>query len=92
MLLYAAPVYVGLSCLLSLIYSCMECIRDKGKFDNATKSILCAWVLITIFVGFIVGSVSGEVYIRNYNTTHIIIALILASVTLCVSSCVIYWS
>ena len=30
---YAVPVYVGLSCLLSLSYSCIECVKEKGKLD-----------------------------------------------------------
>ena len=89
---YAAPVYVGLSCLLSLFYSCMEFVKDKGDFDTATKSIFCTWVIVSGIVASVVAGVSGEMAIGMINYTHLIIALILACVTLSISSSIIYWS
>lgn len=90
---YAAPVYVGLSCLMSLCYGCMECAKSKkGKIDNASKSILCLWVIISAIIGSVVAGVSGEITMGMASTSHILIALILACVTLSISSGVIYWS
>ena len=89
---YAAPVYVGLSCLLSLSYGCMECARQKGKIDNTTKSLLCGWVIVSAIVASVVAGVSGEIMIGITNITHILLALILVCVTLSISSSIIYWS
>jgi len=89
---YAAPVYIGLSCVLSLLYSCIECTKDKGKFDTATKSIFCTWVIVSAIVASVVAAVSGEMAIGMINYMHLLIALILACVTLSISSSVIYWS
>ena len=89
---YAAPVYVGLSCLLSLSYSCIECVKDKGNFDTASKSIMCVWIIISAIVASVVAGVSGEMMIGMINYTHLIIALILACVTLSISCGVVYWS
>ncbi len=89
---YAAPVYVGLSCLLSLSYSCMECVKDKGDFDTATKSIMCVWVIVSGIVASVIAGVSGEMMTGMTNYTHLLIALVLACVTLSISSAVVYWS
>jgi len=89
---YAAPIYVGLSCLLSLCYSCIECAKDNGNFDTATKSIFSAWILTSIIIGSVIAGVSGEMMIGITNYTHLLIALILACVTLSISSFIIYWS
>jgi hypothetical protein len=89
---YAAPVYVGLSCLLSLSYSCMECARNKGKIDNTTKSLLCGWVIVSGIVASVVAGVAGEMMVGLTNVTHILVALILVCVTLSISSSIIYWS
>ena len=89
---YAVPVYVGLSCLLSLSYSCMECVKEKGKLDTATNSILCAWVIISAIVASVIAGVVGEMMIGMTNFMHILIALILACVTLSISSCMIYYT
>jgi hypothetical protein len=89
---YAVPVYVGLSCLLSLSYSCMECVKEKGKLDTATHSILCTWVIVSAIVTSVIAGVVGEMTIGMINYMHLLIALILACVTLSISSSVIYWS
>jgi hypothetical protein len=89
---YAVPVYVGLSCILSLSYSCMECVKEKGNLDTATNSILCAWVIISAIVASVIAGVVGEMMIGLTNTMHILIALILACVTLSISSCMIYYT
>ena len=89
---YAIPVYVGLSCLLSLSYSCLECVKEKGKFDTATKSILCTWVIVSAIVTSVISGVVGEITIGMTNYMHLLIALILACVTLSISSLLIYWS
>lgn len=90
---YAAPIYAGLSCLMSLCYSCMECAKSKkGNLDSATYSILFSWVIISGIVALIVGAVSAEVTLGMGSTTHILIALIIACVTLGISSGIIYWS
>lgn len=89
---YAVPAYVGLSCLLSLTYSCLECVKEKGKLDTATHTILCTWVIVSAIVTSVIAGVVGEMAIGMTNFTHLLIALILACVTLSISSSIIYWS
>ena len=89
---YAAPVYIGLSCLLSLSYSCMECAKNKNKIDDFTKSVLCCWVIVSAVVASVIAGVSGEVMVGQIDMTHVFVALILACVTLSASSLMIYWS
>ncbi len=89
---YAVPVYVGLSCILSLSYSCMECVKQKGKLDTADNSILCTWVIISGIVASVIAGVVGEMMVGMTNYMHLLIALILACVTLSISSSMIYWS
>jgi hypothetical protein len=92
MSLYAAPFYVGLSCLLSLSYSCIECVKEKGNFDIATCSIFSTWVIITLIVASVIAGVAGEMMIGMTNYMHLLIALVLACVTLSISSSIIHWS
>ena len=89
---YAIPVYVGLSCVLSLSYSCIECAKDNGKLDTATNLILCAWVIVSAVVASVISGVTAEIMTKQINYMHILIALILACVTLSISSSIIYWS
>jgi hypothetical protein len=89
---YAVPVYVGLSCLLSLSYSCIECVKEKGKLDTATNSILCTWVIVSAIVASVIAGVVGEMMIGMTNYMHLLIALVLACVTLSISSSLIHWS
>ena len=92
MSLYAAPFYVGLSCLLSLSYSCIECVKEKGNFDIATCSIFSTWVIITLIVASVIAGVAGEMMIGMTNYMHLLIALVLSCVTLSISSSIIHWS
>ena len=89
---YATPAYVGLSCLLSLIYASIECVKDNGTLDNATHSILCGWCIVSMIVGSVILGVTGEMAMGISSMPHILIALILACVTLSISSSIIYWS
>lgn len=89
--LYAAPFYVGISCLLSLSYSCIECAKGKGN-DMATSFILCGWIITTLIVASVVAGVAGELMMQIYNYMHLLIALVLACVTLSISSSLVRWS
>lgn len=89
---YAAPMYVGISTILCLSYSCIECTKDKGKLDDTTKSMLCAWCIVVLIVASVVAGASGEMMVGMTNMTHLLIAAVLACVTLSVSSSIIYWS
>lgn len=89
---YAVPVYVGLSCVLSLLYSCIECVKEKGSLGNATHSILLSWCIVSTIVASVIAGVTGEMTMGVAPVTHILIALILACVTLSISSSIIYWS
>lgn len=90
---YAVPAYVGLSCLLSLSYSCMECAHSKkGKIDSATKSIMLGWIIVSGIVASVIAGVVGEITIGTSSVSHILIALVLACVTLTISSAIVYWS
>lgn len=89
---YAAPMYVGLSTILCLSYSCIECTKDKGKLDSTTKSMLLAWCIVVLIVASVVAGVSGEIMTGLTNMTHLLIAAFLACVTLSMSSSIIYWS
>lgn len=89
---YAVPMYVGLSCLLSLSYSCMECVKGKGKLDTATYSILSTWITVLLIVTSLIMGVVGEITIGATNYLHLLIVLILACATLSISGAIIYWS
>ena len=89
---YAVPVYFGLSCLLSLSHSCIECVKEKGKLETATKSILCTWVIVIVIVASVIAGVVGEMMIGMTNYMHLLVALVLACVTLSISSSILYWS
>lgn len=89
---YAVPVYIGVSCLLSLSYSCIECVKEKGDIDNASKSILCIWVIVSSIVASIIAGAVGEIMVGMTNYIHLFIALIMACVTLSISSSLLYWS
>ena len=88
---YAVPVYAGLSCLLCLSYSCMECVKKKGSMDFASKSILSVWSIVSMIVTSVISGVAGEMMIGMASTTHILVALMLACVTLSSSSSLIYY-
>ena len=89
---YAVPMYLGISTMLCLSYSCIECTKDKGKLDNSAKFILSAWCIVVFIVASVIASVSGEMMSGISNASHLLIAGILACVTLSVSSSMIYWS
>lgn len=89
---YAVPLYVGLSCVLSLSYSCIECVKDKGKLDTATYSILFTWTVVSAIVASVIAGVVANVMVGITNYMHLLMALILACVTLSISSLMIYWS
>ena len=89
---YAAPMYVGLTTILCLSYSCVECTKHKGKLDSSVKSILSTWCVIVLIVASVVGAVSGEIMVGMMDTTHLLIAAILACITISISSSMIYYA
>lgn len=89
---YAAPMYVGISTMLCCCYSCIEFTKNKGKFKDSDKSILSAWCVVSIIVACIVMGASGEIMVGMTNITHLLIAVLLACITLSISSGMIYWS
>ena len=89
---YAAPMYVGISLMLCSSYCCIEFTKDKGKLVNSTKLILCGWCLVSIIIASVIAGASGEVMSGMTNVSHLLIAALLACVTLSVSSSLIYWS
>lgn len=89
---YAAPMYVGLSTILCLSYSCIECTKDKGKLDSTSKSILSIWCIVVLIVASVVAGASGQMMSGMTNMTHLLIAVVLACVTLSVSCSMIYWA
>ncbi len=89
---YAVPLYVGLSCLMSFSYSCMETMKSKKGMDSASKSILCLWCIVSAIVASVVTGVVGEMAIGIASMSHMLIAAILMCVTLSISSSIIYWS
>jgi len=89
---YAIPVYLGTSLLLCCSYCCIENTKEKGNLDTATHSILSSWCIVSIIVTSIIAGVVGEMSMGATNATHVLIALILACVTLSLSSSLIYWS
>lgn len=89
---YAAPAYVGIATLLCLSYSCMECTRDGGSLDTTARSMLSGWCIVVLIVASIIGAVSGEMMAGMTDTTHLLIAAILACVTLSISSSIVYYA
>jgi hypothetical protein len=89
---YAAPMYVGISTLLCCCYSCIESTKHKGKLKDSDKSILFVWSIVSVIVASVVMGASGEMMAGMTNITHLLIAALLACVTLSISSGMIYWS
>lgn len=89
---YAAPMYVGISTLLCCCYSCIESTKQKGKLKDSDKSILSVWCIVSIIVASVVMGASGEMMAGMTNITHLLIAVLLACITLSISSSMIYWS
>jgi hypothetical protein len=91
-LFLAAPMYVGISLILCSSYSCIECTKNKGKFDSTTKSMIFSWFIITFIVGFIISGASFEMMSGMVNTTHLLVAGMMACVTLIISCGMVYWA
>ena len=89
---YAAPMYVGISTLLCCCYSCIESTKHKGKLKDSDKSILLTWCIVSVIVASVVMGASGEMMTGNTNILHILIAALLACITLSISSLMIYWT
>jgi hypothetical protein len=89
---YAAPLYVGISCMLSLSYSCIESIKDKGRISTTNSFLLVGWCIVSTIIASVIAGASGEMMAGMTNVTHILIAAVLACVTLSISSSMIYWS
>lgn len=89
---YAAPMYIGISTMLCLSYSCIEFIKNKGKLKDSDKSILSAWCIVSIIVASVVMGASAGLMTGMPNITYLIIAILLACITLSISSSMIYWS
>lgn len=89
---YAAPMYVGISTMLCCCYSCIESTKQKGKLKDTDKSILLVWCIVSVIVASVVMGASGEMMAGMTNITHLLIAALLACVTLSVSSLMIYWA
>jgi len=87
---YAAPMYVGISCILCLSYSCIESV--KNKLDTSVKLLLSGWCILSTIVACVIAGASGEMMAGMTNVTHLLIAVILACVTLSISSSMVYWS
>lgn len=91
----AVPLYMGLSCLLSLCYTCMQSIKQKGKINTDTQMYLISWAICSSIVASVVGFVSME-FMANPNSSsvhmHMIVALILVFATLIISSFMVYWT
>jgi hypothetical protein len=89
---YAAPMYVGISFILCLSYTFVECTKDKGDLNTINKLLLCAWCIVSIIIASVVAGATGEMMAGMTNMTHLLIAALLACVTLSISSSMIYWS
>lgn len=89
---YATPIYVVTSTVLCLIYSCITCVKDKGKLQTSDKAILFGWCLISTIIASFVACISGEIMTRTIAVSHLLIVLLIVCVSLSVSSSLIYWS
>lgn len=89
---YTAPAYVGISCLLCLSYSCIECTKEKGNLSTSNKLLLFGWCILSTIIASVIAGASGEMMAGMTNMTHLLIAALLACVTLSISSSMIYWS
>jgi len=69
----------------------MECVKNNGSTDDATKSILSSWCIVCTIVACVITGVTGEMAMGMTNVTHVLIALLLACVTLSISSGMIYF-
>lgn len=88
----AVPAYVGLTTILFLSYSSIECTKDKGKLDDSSRSFLSIWCIVSFIVTTVIGGAVGGAMSGDLNTTYLLIAGLLACVTLIISSGMIYWS
>lgn len=89
---YAAPAYIGLTTLLCLSYSSIECTKDKGNLDTPTKSLLCTWCIVSLVMASFIGVVSGQMMAGMTNMTHLLIVALFACVTIGISCLMIVWS
>lgn len=89
--MYASPIYFTLSFCMSLAFSSMECIKEKGNLSTENNAILCSWSIISLIVTFIIAAVSAEAMIKQATLTSILFAILLSSGTLVVSSLIIHW-
>jgi len=89
---YATPMYVGISTLLCCSYCCIESTKHKGKLKDSDKSLLLSWCVVSIAVASVIMGVSGEMMAGMTNMTHLLVAVLLACITLGTSSSMIYWS
>ena len=89
---YAAPMYVGISVMLCLSYGCIEFTKEKGKLDTSNKLILFGWCIVSIIIASIIAGASSEIMVGMPNIAHLLIAALLAIVTLFIYSIMIYWS
>lgn len=78
--------------MLCCCYSCIESTKQKGKLKDTDKSILLVWCIVSVIVASVVMGASGEMMAGMTNITHLLIAALLACVTLSVSSLMIYWA
>lgn len=88
---YAPGMYVLSSTILCLIYSCIECTKDKGKLDTSSQFMLLSWCIISLFVASAVAGVSGQMMAGTTNILYLLLVTLLACATLSVSSLMIYW-
>lgn len=89
---YAAPMYVVISTLLCSSYFFIEFSKNRGNYSNTEKFILSAWCVVSLIVASFIMGVSSEMMYGMANVTHLLIVILIACITLSVSSGMIYWS
>lgn len=87
---YLAPCYILTGCLLSSSYFSLEEINKNGKLSTQAIVLLVFWILAVLCIGsMLAGAVAGA-QAGAPSFTLIFMALICSSVTLCLSSSLVY--
>lgn len=90
MLGYLTPCYILTGCLLSSSYFSMEELNKNGKLSMQTICLLISWILAVLCIGsMLAGAISGA-QAGAPSFTLIMMALLCSSITLCLSSSLVY--
>ena len=88
-LINPATAYGGLATIMLLIYSSIESARKEIN-DTGTRSVMCSWSLISCSVIIYIAITYSNFQFGIATPAGIILMLLICSLTLCISSSILY--